>query len=66
MLAHRFAMESPFISAEMVEVTDFMELSDDFAVSGVPHTIINHGKREIIGAPAEPYLLEEIILALKS
>jgi len=53
------------ISAEMVEATDFMELSEEFGVSIVPHTVINLGKGELIGAPPESLLLEEIRKALK-
>jgi len=64
-LAHKFAMEHPMISAEMVEATDFMELSEEFGVSSVPHTVINLGKGELIGAPPESLLLEEIRKALK-
>jgi thioredoxin-related protein len=54
------AMESPMIQAEMVEATEFPELADRFGVSGVPHTTINAGQGNIIGAVPEGNLLAEI------
>jgi len=59
-LAHMMAMESPLIQAEMVEATEFPELAERFGVSGVPHTTINAGKGNIIGAVPEGNLLAEI------
>lgn len=59
-LAHQMAMESPFIEAEMVEATEFPDLSDQYNVSGVPHTVINDGKGEVVGAVPETHLLEKI------
>ncbi len=64
MLAHQMAVESPYIESEMVEATDFVALSEQYGVSSVPHTVINRGAGEIIGAPAEPYLLAEIQQAI--
>jgi glutaredoxin-like protein len=59
-LAHQMAMESEFVQAEMVEAVEFNELSNRFGVSGVPHTVINAGKGELIGAVPEPMLVDEI------
>jgi glutaredoxin-like protein len=59
-LAHQMAMESEFVHAEMVEAMEFSELSNRYNVSGVPHTVINQGKAELIGAVPEPMLLDEI------
>ena len=64
-LAHRMALESPYITADMVEATEFPELSDRFNVSGVPHTIINNGAGELIGANPEEALIAEIETVLK-
>jgi len=63
-LAHQMAMESPMVEAEMVEATEFPELSQRFGVSGVPHTIINEGAGTVVGALPEENLLAEIIRAV--
>jgi glutaredoxin-like protein len=59
-LAHQMAMENPLIEAEMVESMEFNELANRFNVSGVPHTVINSGKSEVVGAVPEPQLLQKI------
>lgn len=63
-LAHQMAMESPMIEAEMIEATEFPELSTRFGVSGVPQTTINHGAGSVVGAVPEDQLLAEIQNAL--
>lgn len=63
-LAHQMALESPMVEAEMVESMEFAELAEKFNVSGVPHTVINHGKGEVVGAVPEGHLLEKIMEAL--
>jgi len=64
-LAHRMAMESPFIEAEMIEATEFPELANQFNVSGVPQTTINHGAGMTLGAVPEEQLLDAIQGALE-
>jgi glutaredoxin-like protein len=59
-LAHQMAMESPFITADMVESYEFPELSERYGVSGVPQTTINNGVGTVVGAVPESYLLDEI------
>lgn len=66
MLAHQMAMENPLIQAEMVEATEFPELSNLHHVSGVPHTVVNAGKGNVVGAVPEANLLAEIQRALAS
>lgn len=51
-LAHRMAVESPHIRATSVEATEFMDLSRQYRVTGVPKTIVN-GTIEIMGAVPE-------------
>ncbi|MBW6473290.1 MAG: thioredoxin family protein [Anaerolineaceae bacterium] len=63
-LAHQMAMESKFVTGEMVEAMEFAELSNQFNVSGVPHTIINSGSGEVVGAVPESRLMSEIEKAL--
>lgn len=54
------ALESEMVVAEMVEATEFQDLSMEFGVSGVPHTAINDGAGEIIGAAPEEMLVQKI------
>jgi glutaredoxin-like protein len=63
-LAHQMALESQWITADMVEATEFPELSERFNVSGVPQTTINMGAGTVIGAYPEFQLIEEIKIAL--
>jgi glutaredoxin-like protein len=59
-LAHRLAIESPFITASCVEATEFMDLSRRFRVTGVPMTIVN-GSIEILGALPEHQFVRAVI-----
>jgi glutaredoxin-like protein len=63
-LAHQMALESPMVEAEMIEATEFPELSQRHGVSGVPQTTINAGAGNVIGAVPEENLLTEIKQAL--
>jgi len=63
-LAHRMALESPMVEAEMVEAMEFPELSQRFGVSGVPQTTINSGAGTLVGAAPEVQLVAEIKDAL--
>lgn len=65
-LAHQMAIESPLVSAEMVEAMEFPELADKFGVSGVPQTTINDGAGTLVGAAPEEYLVAEIRKALRN
>jgi glutaredoxin-like protein len=62
--AHRMALESPYIEAEMVAATDFPDLSNRYQIMGVPDTVINQGKGKVVGAVPEGRLVEEIKNAL--
>jgi len=59
-LAHRLAMESPFIRASCVEATEFMDLSRKFRVTGVPKTIVNESI-EILGALPEDEFVRTVV-----
>ena len=65
-LAHQMAMESTMVQAEMVEATEFPDLSNQYHIMGVPDTVINHGKAKMVGAAPEGQLLGEIMKVLKS
>lgn len=58
-LAYRLALASPLIAAEGVEVTEFPELGDRFAVMGVPKTVIDE-LVHVEGAAPEALLLEKL------
>ncbi len=59
-LAHQLAFESSMVEAEMIEAMEFNELATRFNVSGVPHTIINEGSSEVVGAVPEANLMQKI------
>jgi glutaredoxin-like protein len=59
-LAHQMAIESPMVQAEMIDAIEFLELSDRYAVSGVPQTTINDGAAHVVGAVPEQRLLMEL------
>ena len=63
MLAHRLAMESDWIRADMVEATEFPHLANKYEVFGVPRTVINE-TIHVKGAVPEPMLVNELLKAL--
>jgi glutaredoxin-like protein len=58
-LAHQMAIESDFITADMVEATEFPHLSMQYEVRGVPRTVINEDVH-IEGAVPEQMLLDRL------
>jgi predicted DsbA family dithiol-disulfide isomerase len=62
-LAHRLAMESEWIRADMVEATEFPHLANKYEVYGVPRTVINE-TLHIEGAVPEPMLVNELMKVL--
>ena len=61
--AFRLAVESPLVSASMVEATEFPHLANKYQVSGVPHTVIGDSPQPMIGAYPEAAALELILAA---
>jgi glutaredoxin-like protein len=59
-MAHRFALASPQVTAEMVEATEFPELSDKYEVSGVPKIVVNDTVH-LVGAQPEPEMLKAVL-----
>jgi glutaredoxin-like protein len=64
-LAHQMAYENDQVESEMIEAMEFPDLADQFGVSGVPHTLINDGAAEVIGAVPEAVLLDKIRQAIE-
>ena len=62
--AFRMAVESPNVTASMVEATEFPHLANKYRVSGVPHTVIGDSLQPMIGAYPEAAALDLIINAV--
>ncbi len=61
-LAHQFALESPWIRAEMVEATEFPHLAQKYRVFGVPKAVLNE-TLFIEGAVPEQVFLDHVLKA---
>jgi glutaredoxin-like protein len=61
-IAYKFAIESDFIKADVIEASEFPQLAIKYAVMGTPKTVINE-KIEFIGAFPEDLFLEHVLLA---
>jgi len=62
-LAHQMAIASPWVHADMVEATEFPDLSQRYQVMGVPRTVINEVEY-LEGAAPEAMVLDKIKEAL--
>jgi glutaredoxin-like protein len=62
-LGHQMAYYSPKVKSDMVEATEFPELSVKYSVMGVPRTIINESEFQE-GAAPEQLLVEKIKASL--
>jgi glutaredoxin-like protein len=58
--AHKLAMASPFISAEMIESVEFPQLANKDQVMAVPKTVVE-GMGSFEGALPEPLFVEKIV-----
>ncbi len=59
------AVESPNVTADVIEASEFPELIQRYQVRGVPKTMINGGAG-IEGAVPEPAFLNRVVEAAKS
>jgi hypothetical protein len=57
------AIENELIRADMIEATEFPELSQRYSVYGVPLTVANETVRFEGGAP-EPYFIPQLLRQL--
>ena len=64
LLAHQFAMESDWVTADMVEATEFPDMAIKYSVMGVPRTVINETIYQE-GAAPEGFLLAKLQEAVK-
>ncbi len=63
--AHKLAIANDFITAEMIEASQFAQLASVFDIFGVPNTIINDGKGNVEGLVPEEMLLQAILESFK-
>ncbi len=59
-LVHQMALENEKVRSEMIEAREFQEFADANNISGVPHTVINHGAGHITGALSEMQFLDRL------
>jgi len=61
--AHKFAMANEYITADMVEVTEFPEIAQRYRVQGVPLTVINETVN-VLGSVPEDEFARKVLEAL--
>jgi glutaredoxin-like protein len=61
-LAHKMAVESDRVTADIVEASEFPDLVKRYNVRGVPKTVINESV-EFVGAQPEARVLEHVLRA---
>lgn len=64
-LAHQFAIENTMITGDMIDATEFQELSTKYNVLAVPKTVINDNVF-FEGAVPEPLFLQQVLKAVLS
>lgn len=57
------AIESPFVTADAVQATEFPHLVQKYHVNGVPKIVVND-RVEFQGALPEPRFLEHVLKAV--
>jgi glutaredoxin-like protein len=62
-VAHKLAIENEHITADVVEVSEFIEMAQRYRVQGVPKTVIND-RVEFAGALPEPRFVQQVLQAL--
>jgi predicted DsbA family dithiol-disulfide isomerase len=63
-LAHKLAIENEHITADVVEVSEFIDMAQRYQVRGVPKTVVND-RVEIMGAVPEPRFIQEVLKAIE-
>jgi predicted DsbA family dithiol-disulfide isomerase len=63
-LAHKLAIENEHIIADVVEVSEFIDLAQRYRVQGVPKTVIND-RIEFTGAFPESRFVQEVLKAIE-
>jgi glutaredoxin-like protein len=60
-IAHKLAVESPMIRADVIDASEFPTLAQKYSVIGVPKVVINE-KTEFMGAFSEDLFADQAIL----
>ncbi len=63
-MAHKLAIENEHITADVVEVSEFIDVAQRYRVQGVPKTVIND-RIEFTGALPEPRFVQEVLKAIE-
>ena len=63
-MAHKLAIENEHITADVVEVSEFVDMAQRYQVRGVPKTVVNE-RIEIMGAVPEPRFVQEVLKAVE-
>ena len=63
-MAHKLAIENEHITADVVEVSEFVDMAQRYQVRGVPKTVVND-RIEIEGAVPEPRFIQEVMKAIE-
>ena len=63
-MAHKLAIENEHITADVVEVSEFIDMAQRYQVRGVPKTVVND-RIEIVGAVPEPRFIQEVMKAIE-
>ena len=63
-MAHKLAIENEHITADVVEVSEFIDMAQLYQVRGVPKTVVND-RIEIMGAVPEPRFIQEVLKAIE-
>ncbi|MCK5075907.1 MAG: thioredoxin family protein [Calditrichia bacterium] len=61
-IAHQFAMENVNIIADMVEASEFQELSAKYRVQGVPRTVIGDEQQSYVEGSVPEHILIDSVL----
>jgi glutaredoxin-like protein len=64
-LAHKFALESDKVRADVIEAGEFPHLAQKYAVMGVPKIVINE-RTELVGAVPENQFVDAVVQAQKT
>ncbi len=62
-MAHKLAIENEHITADVIEVSEFIDMAQLYRVQGVPKTVINN-RVEFAGALPEPRFVQQVLEAL--
>jgi len=57
------AIENEHITADVIEISEFIDLAQRYRVQGVPKTVIND-RVEFAGALPEPRFVQQVLQAL--